>query len=133
MEATPFFLNPQSVKAMVPATTYERGLALYLTQRVLSCDVEFSNSREWAINGEVKGSVRTPYSVFAAIEFAPDGRLSYFDGVCSCPTGRNCQHAVALVLKAAFRSAKVTQPDRVNQAGRQAGLERGEQDLYGGA
>jgi superfamily II DNA or RNA helicase len=117
METTTFFLNPQSVKAMVPAATYERGLAVYLTQMVLDCEVQFSNSREWAINGQVKGSVRTPYSVSAAIEIAPDGRLSYFDGDCSCPVARNCKHAIALVLKAAYRSAKTAQTGPTGKTG----------------
>ena len=117
MEATTFFLNPQSVKAMVPAATFERGLAVYLTQMVLDCDVQFSNSREWAIIGQVKGSERTPHSVSASVEIAPDGRLSYFQGDCNCPAATNCVHAVALVLKAAYRSAKAAQSGTVKGEG----------------
>lgn len=106
MDSSKFFLNPHSIRAMVPAPTFERGMSLYLIQQVLRCEVTHSSSNTWDIEGEVQGTERKPYSAFVAVEIDPEGNLSDLNGTCSCPVGRNCKHAIALPLKAAFMSAR---------------------------
>ena len=110
MTGAVFLLNPQLVRHKVPDATYERGLNLYLTQKVLQCDVRYSSSREWEIEGLVQGTEREPYQVIVGVEIEPNGQLTYFNGACSCPVTVNCKHAVALTLKAAYASARAAQP-----------------------
>ncbi len=106
MDTAQFFLNPRSIRSHVPEPTFERGMSLYITQQVLSCTVNHSNSNEWEIEGTVQGSKREAYSVSAMVEIDPAGNLSFFKGDCSCPVGDNCKHTVALTVKAAFKSAR---------------------------
>jgi superfamily II DNA or RNA helicase len=106
MDTAQFFLNPRSIRTHVPEPTFERGMSLYITQQVMSCTVAHSNSNEWEIEGTVQGSKREAYNVSAMVEIDPAGNLSFFKGDCSCPVGDNCKHAVALTVKAAFKSAR---------------------------
>ena len=106
MSDTRFFLNPHSIRALVPEPTFDRGMSLYLIQQVLSCEVNHVNSTEWEIEGLVQGTLKTPYSVTATVEIDPTGNLSFFNSDCSCPVGDQCKHGVALALKAAFKSIR---------------------------
>ena len=106
MDTTQFFLNPRSIRTHVPEPTFERGMSLYITQQVMTCTVNHCNSNEWEIEGTVQGSKRETYGVSAMVEVDPTGDLSFFKGDCSCPVGDNCKHAVALTVKAAFKSAR---------------------------
>ena len=106
MDTAQFFLNPRSIRNHVPEPTFERGMSLYITQQVMSCTVNHSSSNEWEIEGTVQGSKRETYHVSAMVEIDPAGNLSFFKGDCSCPVGDNCKHAVALTVKAAFKSAR---------------------------
>ncbi len=101
-----FFLNPHSIRALVPEPTFDRGMSLYLIQQVLSCEVNHVNSTEWEIEGLVQGTLKTPYQVTATVEIDPAGNLSFFNSDCTCPVGDECKHGVALTLKAAFKSIK---------------------------
>ena len=106
VDTAQFFLNPRSIRTHVPEPTFERGMSLYITQQVMACTVNRNNSNEWEIEGTVQGSKREAYSVTATVEIDPAGNLGYFKSVCSCPLGDNCKHAVALTVKAAFKSAR---------------------------
>ncbi len=106
MSDSRFFLNPHSIRALVPQPTFERGMSLYLIQQVLSYEVNHANSTEWEIEGLVQGTLKTPYQVTATVEIDPAGNLSFFNADCTCPVGDNCKHGVALTLKAAFMSIK---------------------------
>ena len=106
MDTAQFFLNPRSIRTHVPEPTFERGMSLYITQQVLDCTVNHSSTNEWEIEGTVQGSKREAYRVSAMVEVDPTGDLSFFNGDCSCPVGNNCKHAVALTVKAAFKSAR---------------------------
>ena len=106
MSDSRFFLNPHSIRALVPEPTFERGMSLYLIQQVLSCEVNHVNSTEWEIAGLVQGTLKTPYQVTATVEIDPAGNLSFFNSDCTCPVGDNCKHGVALTLKAAFMSIR---------------------------
>jgi superfamily II DNA or RNA helicase len=106
MSDSRFFLNPHSIRALVPEPTFERGMSLYLIQQVLSCEVNHVNSTEWEIDGLVQGTLKTPYQVTATVEIDPAGNLSFFNSECTCPVGEECKHGVAMTLKAAFKSIK---------------------------
>lgn len=107
MASAAFFLNPQSVQSMIPAATFERAKQAYLLQQVLDeYDLTSSGSRTWDIAGQVQGTARNPYWVTVTVELNPVGALSSFSSECTCPAGQNCQHGVALALKAAYQSAK---------------------------
>ena len=104
--AAPFFLDPTSLATHVSAATYSRGLAVYRSQQVLECGVSRASTAEWCITGEVQGSERMPYESTALLEADANGRVLTFQGECSCPVGQDCKHAVALTLKAAYRSRR---------------------------
>ncbi|MBS0426817.1 MAG: DEAD/DEAH box helicase, partial [Proteobacteria bacterium] len=44
-----------------------------------------------------------PVEARATLEVGSDGRLLGFAGDCSCPAGRDCRHAVAIAIKAAYK------------------------------
>ena len=104
MSASGFFLNPASLAASVQAATYERGLGVYRNQLVLDYALTAVNSREWSLAGAVQGSGREIYDVSVTVEASAQGEVTYFNGSCSCPVGRDCKHSVALAIKAAYKS-----------------------------
>ena len=83
---------------------------MYRNQQVLDYELQSASSREWTVEGEVQGSEQEPYWVSVLIETNAQGKVSYFDGDCSCPVGNNCKHTVALTLKAAYKSGSVKEP-----------------------
>ena len=99
-----FLLDPQSLRSEVSEATYTRGLDIYRGQQVLGHTLEASSSTEWRIDGEVQGSHREPYETTVLLEVDGTGRIVLFGSDCSCPVGRNCKHAVALTLRAAYKS-----------------------------
>ena len=107
MSARPFLLDPQSLAAQVSAATYERGLAVLRNQQVLRCDLSGANSQDWTIAGLVNGSGREIYEVVVEVETSLDGRITSFNGDCSCPVSQDCKHSVALTLRAAYKSGGI--------------------------
>ena len=99
-----FFLNPASLAASVQPATYERGLGVYRNQLVLDYALTAVNSQEWSLAGSVQGSGREIYDVSVTVEASPQGEVTYFNGHCSCPVGHDCEHSVALAIKAAYKS-----------------------------
>ena len=62
-------------------------------------DLEIGSTR---ITAHVQGSQRLPY--FVAIDFYRDLAGGFrVDTTCTCPVGRNCKHAAAVLLVAAAR------------------------------
>lgn len=104
-----FLLDPQSLLARVSPATYARALEVYRKQCVLDYALSAASSSEWHIDGEVRGSEREPYETSVDLEVDGQGRITVFAGECSCPVGHNCKHAVALTLKAAYKTGGVQQ------------------------
>ncbi len=104
MSGPRFLMDPQSLAERVPATTYERGLALYRSQQVQHCDVAAAGLQEWRIEGVVRGVARESCQVSVLVETTAQGRIGFFSAECSCAVGGDCGHSVAVVLKAAYRS-----------------------------
>ncbi|KAF1048193.1 DEAD/DEAH box helicase [Xylophilus sp.] len=105
-DSHPFLLDPQTLAAHVSAATYERGLAVYRAQQVLDYGIAPASRGEWHLDGTVRGSARQPYEATVVLEIDGDGRVLGFQSACTCPVGRNCKHAVAIALKAAYKSRR---------------------------
>jgi hypothetical protein len=100
-----FLIQPRTIGLMVSDATYQRGLAVYRNQQVLECNASPTGSRAWQIQGQVLGSDRHQiYEQDITLEVDAQGQVAFFSGECSCPVGNNCKHAVALALKAAYRT-----------------------------
>ncbi len=102
-------LDPRSLQDHLPAATFALGLDIYRRQQVLAYTLEPASSTEWRIEGEVQGSERTPCATTVTVELDADGRIVLFGGDCSCAVARNCRHAAALALKAAYKSVAMRQ------------------------
>lgn len=96
-------LDAQSLRARVPASVFDRALDLYRRQRVLDVTLTPASASEWHLDGEVQDPGQPPVEARATLEVGSDGRLLGFAGDCSCPTGRDCRHAVAIAIKAAYK------------------------------
>ena len=77
---------------------------LYCRADVVRIDIEPDGDGRWRIEGEVQGSLPTPYQVSAELALAPNGQVTHWSGDCSCPVGAGCKHAVALTLQAAHQN-----------------------------
>ena len=100
-------LNPQTLLARVPSAIFEQGVALYRSQQVLECEVSRVNLSEWGIAGTVKGSRREVCEVSVVLEASPGGDITFFSSSCTCRVGTNCQHGVALAVKAAYKAGRL--------------------------
>ena len=98
-------LRPESLAKQVAAATFSRGMEVYLSQKVLDYSLMPASSSEWNIEGRVQGSGREVYETSVTLEVAPDGKVQFFEGSCTCPVSYDCKHSVALALKAAYKSA----------------------------
>ena len=103
-------IDPQSIAPHLSPATYARGLQVYLNQGVLEHQLQAESALLWRVDGVVRGSDRAPYETSLAMELDSAGRVVDFDAHCSCPVGRNCKHAVALSLKAAYAAGAVRRP-----------------------
>ena len=115
----PWF-NTQSLLKLIDRVTWDRGLTLYLTQKVQGLSIE-PMPGYWLLMGDVQGTARRPYEVSIELALSPDGQVATWDSNCTCPVGYQCKHGVALMFKAAqqglrlmgdaaARSFKVTPP-----------------------
>jgi superfamily II DNA or RNA helicase len=57
-------------------------------------------AKDHHVYGEVTGNAVTPYTAWVRLTRTAEGRLSTFQGSCTCPVGTDCKHAVALFLAA---------------------------------
>ena len=99
------WFDPDSLRALCAYGSWDRGAALYRGQRVLSMRIEALADR-WQISGEVQGTLREPYEVVVQLAFQHKGVLQSWQGLCTCPVGVQCKHAVALSLKAAYQGQR---------------------------
>ena len=109
------WFDPQSLRKLVDEAPWSRGLMLYRNQKVLSLDIAPLDDA-WLVEGEVQGSQRLPYEVSVDLVLAPDGGVTDWDSLCTCPVEFQCKHGVALTLKAAYQGLQAI--DRELAAGR---------------
>ena len=101
----PWF-NSRSLESLTDPNTWDRGLALYISQHVLSLDIE-PVSDGWLLLGEVQGSKRQAYEVSIELSLTRDGAVVAWDCECECMVGTQCKHGVALMLKAAQQGLRL--------------------------
>ncbi len=92
------------VAGLVDGGTLHRGVE-YANQHMVLAHV-WSGDRT-RLRGSVRGSGQQRYTVEVSLE-GPAGRI--LGGLCSCPVGVNCKHAVAVLLAALAASGGGTQP-----------------------
>ena len=107
MSTARLVLNPQTLLARVHAATYAQGVAIYRSQQVLECELSRVNVSEWGIVGSVRGNRREVCEVSVVLEASPEGDITFFSSNCSCRVGINCQHGVALAVKAGYSAGKL--------------------------
>jgi hypothetical protein len=106
--AGPWF-STQSLANSIDRATWDRGLTLYLTQKVLSLEIKPMGDY-WQLLATVQGSQRWPYRVSIELSFKPNGEVANWDSDCSCPVGYQCKHGVAVLLKAAQQGRRLMDP-----------------------
>src|SRR5450830_1814917 len=106
--AGPWF-STQSLANSIDRATWDRGLTLYLTQKVLSLEIKPMGDY-WQLLAAVQGSQRWPYQVSIELSFKPNGEVANWDSDCSCPVGYQCKHGVAVLLKAAQQGRRLMDP-----------------------
>ncbi len=104
----PWF-STQSLANSIDRATWDRGLTLYLTQKVLSLEIKPIGDY-WQLQAAVQGSQRWPYQVSIELSFKPNGEVANWDSDCSCPVGYQCKHGVAVLLKAAQQGRRLMDP-----------------------
>ncbi len=100
------WFNPKSIQAKVAQGPWQRGLSLYLGQRVLSLEIDPIKDH-WRLLGEVQGTERLPYEVSVVLKLTTDGQVHSWDGDCTCPVRYQCKHGVALMIKAAYQGLQL--------------------------
>ncbi|ATE58839.1 DEAD/DEAH box helicase [Thauera sinica] len=55
------------------------------------------SSNEFSVTAHVKGTKRTPYSVYVEVAEGRDG-MSHLISDCTCPVGSDCKHVAAMML-----------------------------------
>jgi hypothetical protein len=100
------WFDGRSLAMLTDPGTWERGLALYVSQHVLELDIVHSGAA-WILLGDVQGSKREVYEVSIELELTPEGQVASWDSLCECPVGTQCKHGVALTLKAAQQGQRL--------------------------
>ncbi|MCB8747264.1 DEAD/DEAH box helicase [Rhodoferax sp. U2-2l] len=96
------WLDLASLAQRASAAVYGRALDLYRNQKVQSLSIT-PVQKHWLLEGEVQGSQHEPYQVEVELSLGAGGQLRSWDSDCTCPVGYQCKHAVALMIKAAYR------------------------------
>ncbi|MBT3066292.1 DEAD/DEAH box helicase [Rhodoferax sp. U11-2br] len=96
------WLDLASLAQRAGAAVYGRALDLYRNQKVQSLSIT-PVQKHWLLEGEVQGTQHEPYQVEVELSLGTGGQLRTWDSDCTCPVGYQCKHAVALMIKAAYR------------------------------
>jgi len=121
------WFQPIAIAQGCDATTYARGLRMFLDQSVLCLERHALTDTDWLVSGEVQGSTRQPYEV--EVELSLGGTATapiQWRSRCTCPVGHLCKHAVALLVKAAYqvKPQKGSQPPPTTEAAEAQRAER---------
>ena len=108
-------LNPQTLLGQVSNAIFEQGVGIYRSQQVLECELSRVNLQEWGIAGTVKGNRRDVWEVSVVLEASPEGDITFFSSHCSCRVGTNCQHGVALAVKASYKAGTFPSEQTTNR------------------
>jgi len=100
------WFSTRSLHQSIDRVTWDRGLTLYLSQKVLRLVID-PMGMGWLLLAEVQGSQRRPYEVSIELSLTPDGEVADWDSDCTCPVGYQCKHGVAVMLKAAQQGLRL--------------------------
>ena len=103
---TGHWLDLSSLVRQADDATYARALELYRVQKVLDLFI-VPVKGGWFLEGQVQGSQRKPYAVSVDLILDKKGRIVEWEGDCTCPVGYHCKHAVALLIKAAYKGQQL--------------------------
>ena len=109
MSRTAFRLDPQALPPPLTLASFEQGVSLYRSQRVLDCALSRVSQQEWGLHGSVRGAGTGNaglHDVSVVLETSAVGDITFFSSQCSCKVARQCPHGVALVLKASYQSTQ---------------------------
>ena len=84
-----------SLRQLVGPVTFARAMAYARRGAVMSSEWRADGSH---VVGEVQGGAPSPYRASVELTRSASAKLSSLRALCSCPVGRNCKHAVALLL-----------------------------------
>ncbi|MDQ6966323.1 MAG: hypothetical protein Q9M23_05315, partial [Mariprofundaceae bacterium] len=77
---------------------YDRGMAYFRQNRVISVNVSRKTSKRLEFSSSVSGSGQQPYEQEVLIEKSRRSGINIY-GHCSCPVSFNCKHIVAVCLE----------------------------------
>ncbi|HEX3824499.1 MAG TPA: DEAD/DEAH box helicase [Mycobacteriales bacterium] len=97
---------------LVGDSTFSRGRA-YADDGAVRRFQWLANDRQ--LFGDVVGSNPAPYTAWVRLGRADNGRLTSFQGTCTCPVHVDCKHAVAVFLAALADAEKPAAPVAVAQ------------------
>src|SRR5450830_1000052 len=100
------WLDLASLTVRCQNAVYSRALELYRHQQVLSISIE-PLATQWLIKGQVQGTQPLPYEVSVELKRSPEGRVLDWVGECTCPVEVQCKHAIALMIKAAYKGQTI--------------------------
>lgn len=89
-------LAPIDIQNNVGKTFYNRGLAYFHRDHVVSIDIDYEDAERVDLYTVVNGSGHRSYEQDISIH--RNGRKVTIDGDCTCPVGYNCKHVVAACL-----------------------------------
>lgn len=90
---------PIELAAIVGKPTYDRGLQ-YANEGRAEVTERSDAPADPYVAGTCRGTGALPYRTEVEYRTSKNGVISHLDGSCSCPVGRNCKHAVALLIEA---------------------------------
>ena len=106
MSRTAFHLDPHALPPPLSPASFEQGVSLYRSQRVLDCTLSRVSQREWGVHGSVRGTgSAASHDVSVVLETSAAGDITFFSSQCSCKVSRHCPHGIALVLKASYQAS----------------------------
>ena len=108
------WFSTRSLHQSIDRITWDRGLTLYLSQKVLHLVIE-PLGMDWRLLAEVQGSQRRPYEVSIELSLTPGGEVDNWDSDCTCPVGYQCKHGVAVMLKAAQQGLRLMDGNLANK------------------
>jgi superfamily II DNA or RNA helicase len=116
--------DEEALEQLVGSATFERGIDYAQAGAV--------RKRTWSpggtrVVGEIQGGAARPYVASVSLTRSDSEELSDFRATCTCPVGRNCKHAVALVLAPPPEAPSVSSTPAPSLV-----LVRGESALIGG-
>ena len=95
----------QSAVPMTDLRTWTNGTTLFCGQGVESVNIEEMDSGTWMLQGTVRGGEtrNSRYDTAVELVLSDTNKVINWTANCSCSAMSQCQHSVALLIKAAYQ------------------------------